>query len=103
MPCVLGIEAHTIGQGAFHRPVQLPLGEVDDRQKHILEFQIAVIALDALVNERPYLFRALLGRRTQLAQKAHGGQTQRTAVLVEQAASAPGMALSQGRESKGTT
>ena len=81
---VLGIEAHTIGQGAFHRPVQLPLGEVDDRQKHILEFQIAVIALDALVNERPYLFRALLGRRTQLAQKAHGGQTQRTAVLVEQ-------------------
>ena len=51
------IEAHTIAQSLLHLGRQLSLREIDDSQQHVLEFQIAVPALNALINEGPYFLR----------------------------------------------
>ena len=62
----------------------VPWDEVHDRNQHVLEFQVAVVALNALFNEGPCALGATFRRGAQLAEKPHGRQAGRAALLVEQ-------------------
>ena len=61
----------------------MPRREIEKRVQHILELKVAMPALNALINKRPYTIGVLLGNRAELAEKSHRSKMQRTALLVE--------------------
>ena len=55
---VIGIEFHARFQSVLDGIIYLPFGESDNSGKHVLIFEIAVITLQRLIDQRPHLLAA---------------------------------------------
>ena len=92
---MFGIELHTVFELVSNGIGKVGFRKRNNRNKHVLEFKIAVIALDCLVEQRPNLKAMLLGKLAVFAKKAKSSKTERAGISSNKALSAPGRALSQ--------
>ena len=81
---MFGIELHTVFELVSNGIGKVGFRKRNNRNKHVLEFKIAVIALDCLVEQRPNLKAMLLGKLAVFAKKAKSSKTERAGIFIKQ-------------------
>ena len=78
------IKRHTFNKRFLNVLRKLASGELRNSIQHVVELDIAVIALDSLVDQRPDILAALFGGGAIRAEEAHSRQADETVFLIEQ-------------------
>ena len=82
-PAIMRIKRHTFNKCFLNVLRKLASGELRNSIQHVVELDIAVIALDGFVNERPDVLAALFGSGAIRAEEAHSSQAHKTVLLIE--------------------
>ena len=78
------IKRHTFNKRFLNVLRKLASGELRNSVQHVVELDIAVIALDGLIDKRPDVLAALFGSGTICAEEAHGSQANKSVLLIKQ-------------------